>query len=386
MAEAEDLAEAIGELETELVLVVRNIEEGRHTAHSGAAGTTQWLQRSCGLAPQRARSVVKTARFVGEHPETQRMLATRDVALPKIEALAQQVRGRRDALYKDHAETLLDLATSLSYRDFTKALRHWVVLADDVLTDREHMERHEVRRLHISTTMHGMVAGEFFLEPVAGQRLIRALDALTPPDAQDVPGGPRTLPQRRADALAELAARYLSASGRSTKLSGSSGSSDETSPDRPGRFVPHLAVNVMVDLATLTEDPGPTDWSSVRSEIDGIGPVGRSTIRRIICDGHLRRVIVDSQSNVINQGRATRFATPAQRAALVVRDGGCIGCGRPSHWTEVHHVRGWVNASGETNLDELVLVCQRCHTLVHEGGWRVERRSDGRFALEPPDP
>ena len=84
-------------------------------------------------------------------------------------------------------------------------------------------------------------------------------------------------------------------------------------------------------------------------------------------------------------GRTTRVVTAAQRAALVVRDGGCAvaGCQRPPAWCEAHHLRHWLHG-GPTDLANLALVCRAHHRAVHEGGWRLDRDPDGRLTATPP--
>jgi HNH endonuclease len=76
---------------------------------------------------------------------------------------------------------------------------------------------------------------------------------------------------------------------------------------------------------------------------------------------------------------------PAQRAALVVRDGGCrfLGCARPLAWCEAHHLVPWLDG-GPTDLANLALVCRAHHRAVHEGGWRLHRDPDGRVVATPP--
>jgi hypothetical protein len=39
-------------------------------------------------------------------------------------------------------------------------------------------------------------------------------------------------------------------------------------------------------------------------------------------------------------------------------------------YVECHHMTPW--PEGPTDLDNLVLLCNFHHELVHEGGWRVE--------------
>ena len=84
-------------------------------------------------------------------------------------------------------------------------------------------------------------------------------------------------------------------------------------------------------------------------------------------------------------GRTSRVVTAAQRAALAVRDGGCVlaGCDRPPAWCEAHHLRHWLHG-GPTDLANLALVCRAHHRAVHEGGWRLTRDPDGRLTATPP--
>jgi HNH endonuclease len=84
-------------------------------------------------------------------------------------------------------------------------------------------------------------------------------------------------------------------------------------------------------------------------------------------------------------GRTSRVVSAAQRAALVVRDGGCAvpGCDRPPGWCEAHHLVHWLHG-GPTDLENLALLCRAHHRAVHEGGWRLGRDPDGRLTSTPP--
>jgi HNH endonuclease len=96
-------------------------------------------------------------------------------------------------------------------------------------------------------------------------------------------------------------------------------------------------------------------------------------------------VLGGSPSQPLEVGRASRVVSAAQRAALVVRDGGCAvtGCDRPPPWCEAHHLRHWLDG-GRTDLANLALVCRAHHRAVHEGGWRLVRDGDGRLGAIPP--
>src|SRR2546430_1490542 len=91
-------------------------------------------------------------------------------------------------------------------------------------------------------------------------------------------------------------------------------------------------------------------------------------------------------NGVLEPGREKRVISPQLRKPLEVRDKHCRfpGCSRRASWCEAHHVVSWVRG-GATNLDNLVLLCNRHHMQVHEGRWQLFRYPDGHVeVLKPP--
>ena len=119
--------------------------------------------------------------------------------------------------------------------------------------------------------------------------------------------------------------------------------------------------------------------------LDRVGSVCGETARMLACDASITRVLTRGPSQIVDVGRATRVVSATQRRALAVRDRGCIGCRAPAGWCEAHHITFW-GEGGETNLDNLALVCHGCHREIHLCGRRPIRGLDGRWALSPPGP
>jgi hypothetical protein len=91
-------------------------------------------------------------------------------------------------------------------------------------------------------------------------------------------------------------------------------------------------------------------------------------------------------SQILDLGRTTRVISAGLRRALALRDGGCVieGCDHPPAHCDAHHLHHWADG-GPTRLQNLVLVCGRHHTLLHEGGWHIQRDPHhGRVTLTPP--
>ena len=74
-------------------------------------------------------------------------------------------------------------------------------------------------------------------------------------------------------------------------------------------------------------------------ELEFAGAVPAATVQRLACDVRVRRVLLGSNSAVIDVGRSLRLPGPAARAALRARARGCEwpGCDRPVAFTNAHH-------------------------------------------------
>jgi hypothetical protein len=109
-------------------------------------------------------------------------------------------------------------------------------------------------------------------------------------------------------------------------------------------------------------------------------------LERNRCDSGLLDVTFDDHGSGVDLGREQRTFSRAQRAALALRDGGCMwpGCDRPPSWTETHHIHHWKDDTGQTNLDEGILLCRADHLRLHNEHWRVTGDDTGRYWLTPP--
>ena len=130
------------------------------------------------------------------------------------------------------------------------------------------------------------------------------------------------------------------------------------------------------------------EWDMANNQISDVRlPDGdllpMSEALRLACNADVLPCVFNTKNQELWVGRKHRLATEAQRAALIVRDKHCIGCGRSAVWCEAHHIQEWLKG-GRTDIDNLVLVCTSCHHNIHDDGWEVHRRSDGAYELRPP--
>jgi hypothetical protein len=142
---------------------------------------------------------------------------------------------------------------------------------------------------------------------------------------------------------------------------------------------PHLMVTT--SLETLRGLPGAC---AAELELSAL-PISARTVERLACDASITRIVLGSDSMVIDVGRAKRTISGAARKALNVRDRGCTwpGCERPASWTSGHHLKHWIHG-GDNQPPNLTLLCYRHHWMVHEGNWQIVRGDDGRMLTIPP--
>jgi hypothetical protein len=358
-----ELLESRERLEAETLRCLGEWDGARAWADDGAFSPQAWLVRHAPVTKSEAAQLLRTARLACDHDRTAKMLSTGDVSTAHVEVMARAARHREE-IYSEHEDALLDAATSLPPDSFRLVARRWRSLADDALSDSDAFDAFHARRLHCSATFRGTVIVDGELDPEGGAAVIAALNSLDCPDPENGPGLPRSMAQRRADALVHLAQQSLAR--------------EETSARRA------RTMDVIVDADTLAGRP-PADLVAARCELSGVGSVPRSIVDRLCCDASIARVLRRGPSLILELGRRTPVVSPAQHRALAHRDGGCgfPGCEAPHEWCDAHHIVHWIRG-GRTDLVNLVLLCRRHHVAVHEGGWRLTREADGTVRAIPP--
>jgi hypothetical protein len=345
-------------LEAERLRRIAELDARGSFARDGYLSMSAWLVHRLRIAWSTAGQHVRMARGLRRMPRTRESLSAGDVSAAATSMLVS-ARETNPAEFVKVEETLLDAATTLGPRELRSAIAYWREVVDRRAALEDSQRRRELRRLHVSPALDGMVRVDGDLDPETGQVVITALRAVMTASRGDGSDG-RTVPQRRADALGEICFQWMDGSNRAT-IAG----------ERPH-------VTVTVDLESLEGRTG--RWC----ELDEAGRIPVEDARRIACDASLSRVITVAPSSPVEIGRRTPVVPAALRRAVVVRDGGCRfpGCDRPPGWCDAHHVLHWADG-GETSLDNLVLLCRPHHRLVHERfSLAIE---EGRPAFRRPD-
>ena len=142
-------------------------------------------------------------------------------------------------------------------------------------------------------------------------------------------------------------------------------------------------ISVLTDISVLIDG---LHACGLHETEDGIVlPV--STIRRLCCDAEIIPTVLDGNGVPLDVGRSKRTINRAQRRALRAMHRTCINpdCNVPFSQTKAHHIRWWVRDNGPTDISNLAPLCERCHHLVHEGGWTLTMTPDRIATWTRPD-
>ena len=383
-------------------------------------GGASVLRDQAGKSKSQARRSLGAAEALDEMPSLRGAVDSGEVPLANAERLADAARRTApDAV--DSATDLLAMAKELPPDRFAREANAWTQRHQSDHGHGDWINKRRRRYLKTWKQQDGMVRLDGLLDPETGTRICNRLqdtaEELRRQDQQtnrtggaaaagEDPTGGGAPASRQASRPGEgiTACERTSsegpaasdggdtAAGGSSRSEGTrswdqlradaldlltSGTADDTGRGGSGGR-PKAEVIVVADIGALTgDDP------AGRCEIPGTGPVPPEVLQRIACDAQLTGLLF-SDGKPLRHGATVRTATTAQWRMLIARDGGCIGCGAQPSQCQAHHITPYAQTR-RTDIENLVLVCWRCHHNIHDHHWQVVHRR-GKPALEPPDP
>jgi hypothetical protein len=147
----------------------------------------------------------------------------------------------------------------------------------------------------------------------------------------------------------------------------------------------HMAADPDTNRATVVIHCAPEDLEredgTAKLEFGTI--VTSPVVQRLACDGFLEVVLHGPDGQAVGIGRRSRIVPPAMMRELKRRDDGCVICGNTAG-SQAHHVKPWWRF-GKTDFTNLVILCWKCHRLVHDKMFDVSREPSGMVLLINPD-
>ena len=342
-----DLCNRINVATYELLVLIREFDERCGWLKWGMQNCAEWLAWRCDFSMTTALEKVRVAHTLKTLPAISHSFSVGELSYSKVRALTRVANQTNE-------EELLNFALRHSAANVAERCRE-LRCGGDVSTDdaaRAFANRSlRIRRDH----QRGMMTITVELPMDTGGLFEKALDKARDDECLDVPDlADTSWSTRQADALVNVVKGYLSGD------------------DVLSHSTEYL-VNIHVDQSAL------------------VGKAGRSalpieSVKRICCDSHAVVLTENDKGEPLNIGRKTRIIPKAIERALHARDHGCCrfpGCNN-HRYLHCHHIQHW-SAGGETSLPNLMLLCTKHHTLVHEGGFRIERDFQNRWYFQRPD-
>jgi hypothetical protein len=332
----------------ELLVLVREFDERVGWLKYGLQNCAEWLAWRCDFSMTTALEKVRVAHALKTLPGISRAFALGELSYTKVRELTRVANRETESELLQFA--LRHTATHVAQR--CRELRCGSVDSIDeaarAYANRSLRVRRDARR-NIMTIMIElpMDTGELFERALDKARNDEVLGA---PDIADT-----SWSMRQADALVNMASDYLSGNASDSHVND------------------NYLVTVHVDQSALSGRGG-------RSAL----PI--ESMKRLSCDGHAVVITEDEQGEPLSIGRKARIIPTAIQRALYARDNSCCtfpGC-RNHRYLHSHHVEHWSNG-GETSLENLMLLCTKHHTLVHEGGFRIERDFQNKWCFVRPN-
>jgi hypothetical protein len=330
---------------------------------AGATSAVAWVRSECNLSGAAAAERVQVGRHLDELPLVAAAVQNGEIGFEHAAVLARTAAEVGVDAVSDAQEVLLAKARINDPGQLRVVARSFSHSVDPAGFLDNALRQREKRFVRLHERQDGMTVLEGLLDPEAGAMLQAALDPFMMPAPDDT----RTAPQRRADAVREVARRVVH---------GDTG-------HRTGRRRPHVLV-IATD-ATLRGEPG-----APAAEMGRGAMVPTETAQRIACDASVTVVRLDANGRPTGPGRMHRTVTPGEWAALVARDRGCRWPGRkkcpaPLDWCDGHHLDSYVYTK-KTEIATTVVLCERHHTMVHEEGWALAGDPAGELLAFPPSP
>ena len=352
-SELERLGESIAAISVQvdaltrrLLSELREFDRREGWALSGALSCAQWLSWRTGLAPGAAR--VRVARRLGELPAVEAALERGELTYSKVRAMTRVATAENES-------TLVEMGTQMTAAQLEETCRRLEQVAPrspDVAALVE-----QKRGLLVRRRADGLVVLEVCLTTEEAETVLTAIDC-----SGDVSAGTRD----------SARGHTRDSAGAFDRVGGLVAMAEQVLRGGGSEGGPPVEVVVTVESATAT------------GQTSGGDGLDREVVRRLCCDAGVVPVVTDAQGTPMDVGRKRRTISTRLRKALVARDRGCQfpGCTN-LRWVDGHHFQHWLSG-GETNLENLVLLCRRHHRCLHELGFGLARGEDGKHVFTDP--
>ena len=326
----------------------------------GASSIGTWARRELRQDAGLTRQMVKAAATLRELPAVAEAAEAGLISFEHVVSFTYALQHIGVDETRLIEEPLLEVAKHVAPSEFHAKVRQVRAIAHPDDLDKAWLKGMDKRDIRLAKTSEGWhLTG--FLDIETGAKLDTILKNLSVPrDGDDQ----RTPSERRMGALDDLCTVVL----------------EHGLPSDNG-ICPHI--NVTVDAETLQAMANDEAKRSLNLDLEpatleGFGPVGPGLLAHLLCGAELTPFLIkriDKNVEVLDVGRTERLATPRQAKAISLRQGGICASPACRHPIAHNHHLVWWSRGGPTDLDNLIGLCRKCHTLIHTGRLELVRGS-----------
>ena len=371
IGEVNALAAQVAELQARLLTHASEVDL---PGASAASSVANWHAATTRTIKSTAHRAARLAAGLDAHDLTRTALAEGRVHVEQAEAilraLADLPAGLDPGLIERAERRLLEDADQFDARALKTLGRRILEVVDPdaadaheaQLLEREEREAEASVRLTMWEDGHGTTHGRFAVDTaLTGQILNKALRAIAARRHRASKGplgetaAQRPTPQRLGEAFVELVRGY------------------------PTKKLPKIGGLNATVVVTMQYD---TLMGGLKAApLDTGTAISPGLARRLAWEAGIIPAVLGGDSQVLDLGRKTRFATEAQRIAKTIETGGRCDiqdCGRPA--AHFHHETRWADG-GRTDLKDLIAICGWHHTRAHDPTYTMKKLPTGKYGL-----
>ena len=342
--------------------LLAELEASKDFELDGASTLNAWVRNQLRMNSGQATALVRNVMVLRDLPLVAEAAFAGQISAQHMRAFVYGLKHVGLAPMRQHEQVLLEVALDREPGALFETVKHLkdVVHPEDLDDAWERgMDREDFQVNAVPDGWH--VSG--FLNTVTGAKVKAVIDSVSAPRDKD---DDRTGSERRVQGLDDLCDAV-----RANGLPSDKG------------VRPHLSVFVDADtleaaaqhVKQTTEKPhrSPDPMPDVEpATLAGHGAIGPHLLMHFLCVSDFTAFLMKQnggarQAQILNAGTARYQPNILQRRAVLARQRGvCATPGCNHTHLQIHHTVWWSHG-GPTDIDLLIGLCVRCHTLLHRG-------------------
>ncbi|MFT6434595.1 MAG: hypothetical protein ACJAVI_002644 [Candidatus Azotimanducaceae bacterium] len=336
----------------------------------GIKSFSHWLNWKIGMGNVMAREKVRVAKALRDLPLIDAAFAEGVLSYTKVRAMSRIATTANESF-------LLQIAEYGTAQQLERLVRKFCSLNQQELDSSEEIGERQIPTCDWFEDDQDMVTFKIKLAAEDALNVIHTIDRIA-----DQLYEPEPVPEKKTETDKNVSAETFSEPGFKHDGFNQQGFENEEKATRSecrARAFALLAEQTSAGnelLLHLQANPENIDY-----KING-GPTGYTdnnlsvspkTLRRMTCDCKVTTAFEDSNGHILDIGRKSRVIPTKLGRVIKQRDQGCRfpGCCQ-TKLTDIHHIQRWIDG-GETTLDNLVTLCGKHHTQLHQGKYQIHR-------------